>query len=69
MNKYKETFGVDISKDVFDVHGSNKGHDRYKNDEPGFRKFLEELPKVHWSLWKLQAIIITGLHSFFTRME
>jgi hypothetical protein len=22
MNKYKETFGVDISKDVFDVHES-----------------------------------------------
>jgi transposase len=45
MNKYKETFGVDISKDVFDVHGSNKGHDRYKNDEPGFRKFLKESPE------------------------
>lgn len=45
MNKYKETFGVDISKDVFDVHGSNKGHDHYKNSEPGFKKFLKELPK------------------------
>ena len=45
MNKYKETFGVDISKDVFDVHGSNKGHDQYKNDETGFKKFLKELPK------------------------
>ena len=45
MNKYKETFGVDISKDVFDVHGSNKGHDQYKNDEIGFKKFLKELPK------------------------
>jgi transposase len=22
MNKYNETFGVDISKNVFDVHGS-----------------------------------------------
>jgi len=44
MNKYKETFGVDISKDVFDVHGSNKGHDQYKNDEIGFKKFLKELP-------------------------
>lgn len=45
MNKYKETFGVDISKDVFDVHGSNKGHDHYKNSEPGFKKFLKKLPK------------------------
>ena len=45
MNKYKETFGVDISKDVFDVQGSNKGHDQYKNDEIGFKKFLKELPR------------------------
>ena len=45
MNKYKETFGVDISKDVFDVHGSNKGHNQYKNGETGFKKYLKELPK------------------------
>jgi transposase len=45
MNKYKETFGVDISKDVFDVHGSKAGHNQYKNDEPGFSKFLKELPE------------------------
>jgi len=44
MNKYKETFGVDISKDVFDVHGRKACHNQYKNDEPGFRKFLKELP-------------------------
>ena len=43
MNKYKETFGVDISKDVFDVHGSTVGHNWYRNDESGFRKFLKEL--------------------------
>ena len=45
MNKYKETFGVDISKDVFDVHGSNNGHNQYKNDETGFKKYLKELPQ------------------------
>ena len=44
MNKYNETFGVDISKDVFDVHGNSVGHNQYKNDESGFRKFLKELP-------------------------
>lgn len=45
MNKYKETFGVDISKDVFDVHGSKTGYHQYKNNEAGFRKYLKELPK------------------------
>lgn len=44
MNKYKETFGVDIGKDVFDVHGSTLGHDQYKNDGLGFKKFLKKLP-------------------------
>jgi transposase len=44
MNKYNETFGVDISKDVFDVHGNSVGYNQYKNDESGFRKFLKELP-------------------------
>ncbi len=43
-NKYNETFGVDISKDVFDVHGTTVGYDQYKNDESGFRKFLKALP-------------------------
>ncbi len=45
MNKYKETFGVDISKDVFDVYGSSLGHNQYKNDETGFKKLLRELPE------------------------
>lgn len=41
MNKYKETFGVDISKDVFDVHSSVNGHNQFKNDEKGFASFLK----------------------------
>lgn len=45
MNKYKETFGVDISKDVFDVHGSDNGHDQFKNNEKGFAAFLKILPE------------------------
>jgi len=44
MNKYNETFGVDISKDVFDVHGSKSGHSQFKNNEKGFKAFLKSLP-------------------------
>ena len=43
MNKYKETFGVDISKDVFDVYGSESGHSQFKNDEQGFKLFVKTL--------------------------
>ena len=45
MNKYKETFGIDISKDVFDVHGSKSGHNQFKNGTEGFKAFLKVLPK------------------------
>lgn len=45
MNKYNETFGIDISKDVFDVHGSKSGHDQFKNGAEGFKSFLKVLPK------------------------
>mgnify|MGYP005996739655 CR=1 FL=1 len=40
MNKYTETFGIDISKDVFDCYGSIQGHLQFKNNEIGFKKFL-----------------------------
>ena len=45
MNKYKQIFGVDISKDVFDVYGSKSGHDQFKNDASGFQCLLKSLPK------------------------
>ena len=45
MNKYKETFGVDISKDVFDCYGSVSGHTQFSNNETGFKTFLKSLPK------------------------
>ena len=45
MSKYTEIYGVDISKDVFDVYGSISGHQKFKNDEPGFRQFKKLLTK------------------------
>lgn len=45
MSKYKEIYGVDISKDVYDVFGSLVGHNQFKNDENGFLSFLKSIPK------------------------
>ena len=45
MTKYKEIYGVDISKDVFDVFGSLAGHCQFKNTELGFNAFVKALPK------------------------
>ena len=44
MNKYRETFGVDIIQDVFDVHGSKSGHNQFKNEKFGFKSLLKHLP-------------------------
>ena len=45
MNKYKEIYGIDISKDVFDVYGSKSGHNQFKNEAKGFVCFLKDLAK------------------------
>ena len=43
MNKSKKIFGVDISKDIFDVFDSSGNHNQYKNDAQGFSKFAKVL--------------------------
>ena len=45
MTKYSENYGVDISKDVFDVFGSLTGHCQFKNTEVGFKAIAKALPK------------------------
>ena len=42
---YKQTFGVDTSKDVFDFHGSDSGHPQLKNDPFGVGLFLRSMPQ------------------------
>lgn len=45
MNKDKEIYGIDISKDVFDVYSLSSGHFQLKNGNKGFRSLLRQLPK------------------------
>ena len=45
MNKNTEIFGIDISKDVFDVYSYQKGHQSFKNDAQGFKSFLKVITK------------------------
>lgn len=46
MNKNTDFFGIDVSKDVFDVYCEGTGHTRLKNDEKGFKSLLKTLPKT-----------------------
>ena len=57
MYKYNQIFGVDISKDVFDVYSLNSGHKQFKNDEKGFKLLLKELPK--------QALVIMEATGYY----
>lgn len=41
MNKYNKIYGVDISKDVFDVAGCDGAHHQFENTPKGFGSFLK----------------------------
>ena len=43
MNKGSNFFGIDISKDVFDVYDAQSGHHQFKNNYSGFKKFFKLL--------------------------
>lgn len=45
MNKYNEIYGVDISKDKFDVMNTKTVHSQFSNDVKGFKKFTKNLTK------------------------
>lgn len=45
MNKNTEIFGIDVSKNVFDVFSFNLGHFQFANTEKGFNQFIKKLPK------------------------
>lgn len=45
MNKDKKIYGVDISKDVFDVYSTVCGHRQFKNGGSGFRELVNFLKK------------------------
>lgn len=43
MNKSKEFVGIDISKDSFDVCYTDGKHDKFSNDQKGFKLFVKTL--------------------------
>ncbi|MFL1011617.1 IS110 family RNA-guided transposase [Flavisericum labens] len=45
MNKSTEFFGIDISKDVFDVFSLETGYNQFTNNEKGFKQFIKKLSK------------------------
>lgn len=44
MIKGKKIYGIDISKNVFDVYSDTSGHFQFNNDDKGFKSLLKALP-------------------------
>lgn len=59
MNKYNKIYGVDISKDVFDVVCCDDAHHQFENTPKGFNSFLKVIS--HGSLVVMEA---TGYYHY-----
>lgn len=46
MNKNTLIFGIDISKDVFDVYSESLGHKCYSNNDKGIKALVKDLPNA-----------------------
>ena len=57
MNKDTQIYGVDISKNVFDVYSETQKHQQYENSPSGFKTFLKALPK--------QAIVVMEATGYY----
>jgi len=59
MDKYNEIYGVDISKDVFDVMNSKGKYVKLSNDESGFKKLVKTIEKD-----SLIVMVVTGYYHY-----
>jgi len=61
MSKIKEFFGIDISKDVFDVVDSFENHHQFKNDQSGFKEFRKMLNESSHCVMEVTGCYYQGL--------
>lgn len=43
MDKGTKFYGIDVSKNVFDVYNDELGHQQYENNPNGFREFAAQV--------------------------
>jgi len=61
MSKIKEFFGIDISKDVFDVVDASDKHHQFKNDHSGFKEFSKMLSEKSHCVMEATGSYYQGL--------
>lgn len=64
MNENAIIVGIDISKDVFDIHDSESGHLQFSNNVSGFKAFAKRLSKSHWCVMEATGCYHYQLASF-----
>ena len=69
MSKNKNFFGIDISKDVFDVMDQKGNHYQFKNDYKGFKQFLKLLDKDSHSVMEATGYYHYKLAYFLVENE
>lgn len=67
MNKDNEIFGIDISKDVFDIYNATAGHCQLKNATTGFKQLLKVLPKNALVVMEATGYYHTPLAQFLSK--
>jgi len=69
MDKYSNYFGIDISKDVFDVMDDNGNHKQYPNNPTGFKQFTKHLPANSCCVMEATGCIIPAWLTTSPRSE
>lgn len=64
MNKFTIYYGIDISKDVFDVFDSRGNHRQFSNDALGFRKFNSTIKKGSCCIMEATGVYHVQLADF-----
>jgi len=64
MDKFSNYYGIDISKDVFDVMDSNGVHKQFINSKEGFKEFIKWLVKNSCVVMEATGVYHTRLTDF-----
>jgi len=64
MNKSTTIFGIDISKDSFDVWSSELGHKKFSNNKHGFKDLKKELSDSSWCVMEYTGCYYQQLAMF-----
>ena len=64
MDKFTNYYGIDISKDVFDIVDSTDGHYQFDNNLSGFKKFIKTVDLGSCCIMEATGVYHTQLANF-----